>query len=248
MPSFVLCVESWDEWVSVDRLLKYTEENVLKQDQLNNEHATERSSKPGRQSQDNTKSSVGLSGKERECDIDVKEESVAPWEKLMSIQIPSALKKQLVNDQECITHLGQLVKLPRSPSVCEILNKYSDYRVKKDGVIVETVVEIISGLRCYFDKALPAMLLYKEEREQYKQVIADNTPPSCIYGAEHFLRLFVKLPEMLSSVYIEMETFQDLQQILMDFLKFLMINRSAFFITNYQNWGGSFTAVKEEEN
>lgn len=55
---------------------------------------------------------------------------------------------------------------------------------------METVKEIVDGLRCYFDKALPAMLLYKEERQQYKEVIADNVSPSGVYGAEHLLRLF----------------------------------------------------------
>ncbi|KAI3460218.1 hypothetical protein Pfo_016881 [Paulownia fortunei] len=238
----------WDEWLGVNCLLKRTEENVRKQEELMEKHALEKNAKPGRLSQDKTKSSIGVRGKKRKHEIIEKEECIVPLEKLVNIQIPSTLKKQLVDDHECITHLGQLVKLPRSPSVYEILNKYFDYRVKKDGMIVETVVEIVNGLRCYFDKALPAMLLYRQERQQYKEVIADNVSPSGVYGAEHLLRLFVKLPEMLSCMHIEMETLTQLQQRLLDFLRFLQSNQSSFFQSNYQKLEGFVAAVKKEEN
>ncbi|KAJ7007177.1 hypothetical protein NC653_006278 [Populus alba x Populus x berolinensis] len=42
------------------------------------------------------------------------------------------------------------------------------------------------------------MLLYKSERQQYADAIADDVSPSMVYGAEHLLRLFVKLPELLA--------------------------------------------------
>ena len=42
----------------------------------------------------------------------------------------------------------------------------------------------------FFDKALPAMLLYKSERQQFEQATVDGTSPSSVYGAEHLLRLF----------------------------------------------------------
>lgn len=48
----------------------------------------------------------------------------------------------------------------------------------------------MKGIRCYFDKALPVLLLYNKEREQYHEVVVDNVSPSTIYGAEHLLRLF----------------------------------------------------------
>lgn len=47
------------------------------------------------------------------------------------------------------------------------------------------------------------MLLYKEERQQYKEVIADNVSPSGVYGAEHLLRLFGKL----KSVFLDNLTY-----------------------------------------
>jgi len=48
----------------------------------------------------------------------------------------------------------------------------------------------MKGLSCYFDKALPVMLLYNNERQQYQEACPNDTVPSAIYGAEHLLRLF----------------------------------------------------------
>ncbi|KAL9143783.1 hypothetical protein ABFS82_14G256400 [Erythranthe guttata] len=238
--------KKWDEWLGVDCLLKHTEENVRKQKELKEKHAMEKNVNAARLSQDKTKSPIGVRGKKRKQEI-LEKECTVPSEKLVIIQIPSTLKKQLIDDHECITHLDQLVKLPRSPSVHEILNKYIDYRVKKNGKIPESVGEIVNGLLCYFDKALPSMLLYKHERPQYKEVIADNVSPSSVYGAEHLLRLFVKLPDMLSCMHIETETLTELQQRLNDLLRFLQVNQSSFFNSNYQKSEGFVGAVKKEE-
>lgn len=48
----------------------------------------------------------------------------------------------------------------------------------------------MKGLCCYFDKALPVMLLYNNERQQYQEACPNDIVPSAIYGAEHLLRLF----------------------------------------------------------
>ena len=56
--------------------------------------------------------------------------------------------------------------------------------------MTDSVGEIVKGLRCYFDRALPVILLYHKERHQYREAVTDNVSPSTIYGAEHLLRLF----------------------------------------------------------
>ncbi|XP_075651298.1 protein MRG2-like [Castanea sativa] len=94
-------------------------------------------------------------------------------------------------------------------------------------LIADSVGEILKGLRCYFDKALPAILLYKSERRQYKEAISDDVSPSIVYGAEHLLRLLVKLLELLYYAKIEEETLMELQQV------FLQKHRSAFFLSTY---------------
>ncbi|GAY50257.1 hypothetical protein CUMW_125240 [Citrus unshiu] len=235
--------KNWDEWVGVDRLLKHTEENVMKQQALQKKQGADRSSKSGRSAQTKQKSSTDVKvekediksyvakGKKRKSDSGT-EDNVSV-EKLVKIQIPSTLKKQLVDDWEFVNQQDKLVKLPRSPNVDDILTKYLQYRSKKDGMMTDSIGEILKGIRCYFDKALPVMLLYKKERQQYHDLVVDNVSPSTIYGAEHLLRLFVKLPELLAYVNIEDETLIRLQQKMIDFLKFMQKNQSTFFLSAY---------------
>ncbi|KAL0461820.1 UNVERIFIED_CONTAM: protein MRG1 [Sesamum latifolium] len=222
---------SWDEWVGMDRLMKHTEENIQKQQALDKKAGVDKNTKSGRSAQTKPKGSAVAKGKKRKADSGIEDNPAT--EKLIKIQIPPNLKKQLVDDWEFITQQNKLVKLPRSPSVDEILTKYLEYRSKKDGMMTDAVGEILNGLRSYFDKALPTILLYKKERQQYREAISDNVSPSSVYGAEHLLRLFVKLPELLGYVKIEEETLIRLQQKLLEFLKFLQNNQSTFFLASY---------------
>lgn len=227
--------KNWDEWVGVDRMMKFTEENVQVQNALNEKQLIEKNTKQARVSQITPKSSSEARAKKQKNDSSSKEKGTITLDKLVIIQIPPSLKKQLVDDCDFITHLGKLVKLPRTPNVDDILKKYLGYRLKKDGSnrIADSVEEILKGLRCYFNQALPAMLLYKSERQQYKESISDDAPPSTVYGAEHLLRLFVKLPDLLYYVNIEEDTLMFMQQELVDLLKFLQKHRSAFFLSTY---------------
>ncbi|GJN38281.1 hypothetical protein PR202_gb27309 [Eleusine coracana subsp. coracana] len=100
--------------------------------------------------------------------------------------------------------------------------------------INDSYAEVLKGLRCYFDKALPAMLLYKKERQQYNEEVKGDVSPSTVYGAEHLLRLFVesfsyvltwghfsvKLPELLAFVNMEEDALNKLQTKLLDILKY----------------------------
>ncbi|KAK4426396.1 protein MRG1 [Sesamum alatum] len=235
--------KNWDEWVGMDRLMKHTEENIQKQQALDKKAGVDKNTKSGRSAQTKPKGSadakvdkeeakyIVAKGKKRKTDSGIEDNPAT--EKLIKIQIPPNLKKQLVDDWEYITQQNKLVKLPRSPSVDDILTKYLEYRSKKDGMMTDAVGEILNGLRSYFDKALPVILLYKKERQQYREAISDNVSPSSVYGAEHLLRLFVKLPELLGYVRIEEETLIRLQQKLLEFLKFLQNNQSTFFLASY---------------
>ncbi|XP_021829742.1 protein MRG1 isoform X2 [Prunus avium] len=236
--------KNWDEWVGGDRLLKNTEDNIMKQQALDKKQGVDKNTKSGRSAQTKPKSSSDAKaekedhknnvtkGKKRKNDLGA-EKDIVSLEKLVKIQIPPTLRKQLVDDWEFISQQDKLVKLPRSPTVDDILQKYLDYRTKKDGKVTDSVGEVLKGIRCYFDKALPVMLLYKKERKQYQETVVGDVSPSTIYGAEHLLRLFVKLPELLAYVNIEEETQTRLQQKLLDFLKFLQKNQSTFFLSAY---------------
>nr|GMD55282.1 protein MRG1 isoform X1 [Ipomoea batatas] len=239
------------------RLMKLTDDNIIKQQALDKKLGVEKNTKLGRSAQAKPKASVDPKiekddtknsdlnvdkeetktnvpkGKKRKGDSTTEKDN-ASAEKLIKIQIPSTLKKQLVDDWEFITQQNMLVKLPRSPSVDDILTNYLEHWTKKDGMMAESVGEILNGIRSYFDKSLPVILLYKKERQQYHDTVSDNVSPSSVYGAEHLLRLFVKLPELLACVKIEEETLTSLQQKLLDFLKFLQKNQGTYFLSSYE--------------
>ncbi|KAI3763002.1 hypothetical protein L1987_53447 [Smallanthus sonchifolius] len=224
--------KNWDEWVGMDRLMIHNKENLEKQKALYKEHPLDN---PGRAFHLKPKNPNATRGKKRKR----LSKGNASYEKLVDVQIPSALKIHLVNYCEYITHTGKLVKLPCFPNVDEILKLYLEHQSNKDDKDCRASGEIISGLRCYFDKALPVMLLYKGERRQYEEATANGISPSKVYGAEHLLRLFVKLPEILYHANIEEETLTDLQHKLQDFLKFLQKKQSLFFVSTYETPNGS---------
>ncbi|XP_031495773.1 protein MRG1 isoform X1 [Nymphaea colorata] len=253
--------KNWDEWVSADRLMKFNDENVRKQRTLLKKQGVD-NPKTGRTTHPKPKISIGAKaekedprnhaakGKKRKSISAVEGKETGIPEKLVKIQFPSTLQKQLVDDWKFVTQLGKLVKLPRVPNVDDILKIYLEHQTKKDGMIAESVGEILSGLRCYFDKALPVMLLYKQERQQYQEAISEdsNISPSTIYGAEHLLRLFVKLPELLAYVNMDEETMAQLQKKLLEFLKFLQKKQSTFFVSTYDGPRYLGDAENKEQN
>ncbi|KAE9586831.1 hypothetical protein Lal_00004581 [Lupinus albus] len=220
---------SWDEWVDMASLMKHTEESKRKKDELDEKLGNDKNTKFARAG----KTSNAAKGRKRRNESSSKGKSEANSDKLTTIQIPPTLKKQLVDDCEFVTHLGKLVKLPRTPNVNDILKMYLDQRLKKHGSVSDSVEEIMNGLGSYFDKALPVILLYNNERHQYQEACPNNITPSSIYGAEHLLRLLVKLPESMADAGIEKETVKEIQEQTVDFLRFLQRNHSAFFLSTY---------------
>lgn len=63
------------------------------------------------------------------------------------------------------------------------------------------------------------------------QVLADGRIPSSVYGAEHFLRLFVKLPEFLPHTGLTEGQMQLLTNRIEDVLRFLQYNQPQLFLS-----------------
>lgn len=129
------------------------------------------------------------------------------------------LKSQLVEDWEMITKNEKLVSVPREPTVSEILEAYRESAKEANKKKLargsdDSTDEVVEGLKLYFDKALGNILLYRFERQQYVDLLKrfPDKPMSQLYGAEHFLRLFVQLPALIAHTNMD----QDAVNILKD--------------------------------
>ncbi|KAG9299537.1 hypothetical protein G9A89_020708 [Geosiphon pyriformis] len=91
--------------------------------------------------------------------------------------------------------------------------------------------EVAEGLKKYFERTLSHTLLYNSERPTLAELL--KTKPNQIYGdifgAEHMLRFFVKLPEFLAHTEIEYDCVQELSFRITQIMAFLMMNIHEFF-------------------
>ncbi|KAK4699208.1 mortality factor 4-like protein 1, partial [Phenoliferia sp. Uapishka_3] len=186
----------------------------------------------------------------------------------IKITIPDQLKVQLVDDWEAVTKNMQLVKLPRDPCVDVILEEWNKFHQNEEPetrrqvdfffsprdqsdlpyFFLRLTAEVASGLRLYFNKALGNNLLYRFEREQYstqmKNAAAANSnrevEVSSIYGAEHLLRLFVNLPELLAHTAMDAETVTVLKLHMSAFLSWMMLNKAILFAPAYDNTSSAY--------
>ncbi|XP_062099570.1 protein MRG1-like isoform X2 [Humulus lupulus] len=243
--------KKWDEWVTTDRLMAYSEDNVRNHLAINKQQEIDKSMKLARSSNFKEKNAnVFVSGKKRKNDDCLFRGNIhITMEMCAKIQIPLRLKKHLVDDCEFVTRMGKLPRLPRHPNVNEILHWYVQHRTKENDSSANSVQEIMKGLQCYFDKALPLRLLYKRERRQYERAMAAyDLPPSHVYGAEHLLRLFVMLPELLYHANIEEDALVELILQFNDFLKYLRENQRKWFRTGYYVADDTDTSADEQDD
>ncbi|CAO3650735.1 unnamed protein product [Cunninghamella echinulata] len=162
------------------------------------------------------------------------------------LDIPSSLKCQLVDDWENVTKNQQLVPLPRDPSISQILAQYKKYNLeKKKDINTELLDEVLHGLSMYFNKAIGSMLLYQFERQQYSEIRKkhSNKDMTEIYGAEHLLRLYVQLPQLIAHTSMDELTISVLSEYLFDVLKYLQKMQKQLFISEYQNATPSYVSL-----
>lgn len=68
---------------------------------------------------------------------------------------------------------------------------------------IPIVREILDGLKTYFDFTVRDHLLYGNEVSQFESVVEGSSlPPSAVYGPEHLLRLFVRMPHFLCQAHM----------------------------------------------
>ncbi|KAJ3136144.1 Esa1p-associated factor [Physocladia obscura] len=234
----------WDEWVPEARTLVHNEANLKRQADLNNLSTKKQRASTG------GSSSAAVSGaslsanvtdfstnRKRARDAGEKEDEYLRRPEI-KIPIPESLKIQLVDDWENVTKNQKLVSLPRTPNVAQILKLFKESALKNavDQQQEDVLEELASGIKIYFDKALGNILLYRFERHQYvelKKKFSDKEM-SEVYGAEHLLRLFVQLPQLIAHTNMDQETITVLKDHFVEFLKYMEVNASQLFLQAYE--------------
>ena len=160
------------------------------------------------------------------------------------VELSASLKRELIAGWERITLQGELVSLPRSVTVAEVLRRFEkDAKAKaRSAEQAALAAACAAGLKAYFDGALRPSLLYPEERAQAEAALAGGEggnaakEPSAVYGAEHLLRLFVKLPELMPLRDMDATAAKAVQLKLTEVLRWMQRNASAHF-------GGEYVAA-----
>ncbi|KAI8612784.1 MRG-domain-containing protein [Chytriomyces sp. MP71] len=239
--------QSWDEWVPESRTLKFNDQNLKRQADLNSLNSKKKAQQAASSTGgagDAKKSADGIGGsasdsKKRQREAGEKEEEYLKRPEI-KIPIPESLKIQLVDDWENVTKNQKLVSLPRTPNVNQILKLFKESAMKNitNNTHQEDVLEeLVMGLKCYFDKALGNILLYRFERQQYAELKKKfgEKEMSEVYGAEHLLRLFVQLPQLIAHTNMDQETIVTLKDSFVEVLKYMEANAMQLFLQNYEN-------------
>uniref|UniRef100_A0A4W6DN01 Mortality factor 4-like protein 1 n=1 Tax=Lates calcarifer TaxID=8187 RepID=A0A4W6DN01_LATCA len=203
--------KNWDEWVPESRVLKYVDSNLQKQKELQRaNHSGGDPTHPPRK-------------KRARVDPTVESEETFINRVEVKVKIPEELKPWLVDDWDLITRQKQLFHLPAKKNVDAVLEDYANYKKSRGNSDSKefAVNEVVAGIREYFNVMLGTQLLYKFERPQYADILANHpdTSMSQIYGAPHLLRLFVRIGAMLAYTPLDEKSLALLLSYLQDFLK-----------------------------
>ncbi|SCV04112.1 LAME_0H15852g1_1 [Lachancea meyersii CBS 8951] len=189
---------SWDEWVGLDRIREYTDENLEYKRQLVEQAKDARQakkkapSKPRKPVEPRKRKNVPGSAPDETGN------PTQPSGPRIVIHISQQLKAVLVDDWERITKDKKLVSLPCKPTAAQLLDEYYETASANEvsPVVQSQLQEYCSGLRLYFDHSIAVILLYRFERLQYADHVEE--PASTVYGGIHLLRLLTSLPELIS--------------------------------------------------
>ncbi|KAB0356418.1 hypothetical protein FD754_000574 [Muntiacus muntjak] len=188
--------KNWDEWVPESRVLKYVDTNLQKQREL--QKANQEQKTPGNVDGGSTSETPQPPRKKRarvDPTVENKETFMSRVE--VKVKIPEELKPWLVDDWDLITWQKQLFCLPIKKNVDSILEDYANCKKSRGNTDNKeyAVNEVVAGIKKYFNVMLGTQLLYKVERPQDAEILADHpeAPMSQVYGVPHLLGLLALL-------------------------------------------------------
>jgi len=241
--------KSWDEWVTSPRVCKFSEDNLKKQQELLKSHGTSKIitkiKANARKSISNINSSLGpndpdkLNGLEGRKKRSKAQEESSDLSDSYSVKcdikviIPDELKKILANEHHNISALNKVVNLPATKNINTILEEYIKYKLEQK-IDNDVIIEVVDGVKNYFNSAIATKLLINNcERVQNLELIKNsNKKPSEVYGAEHLLRLFVIVGDLLSYTFWDEICIKQIELYLEDIVKFLDLKSSSLFNAN----------------
>ncbi|KAJ5988039.1 Chromatin modification-related protein eaf3 [Penicillium waksmanii] len=249
---------TWDDWVLEDRLRKATEENRELAANLRREveaSARQKTAKPNknkrplsdrgsvRDSEERGSSVPGRGNKRSKGETDIEKEEAFHIRPSIRIVMPDNLKALIVDDWERVTKNSSVVKLPAEKTIRQIFQDWRDEEEPKrkgSRIDMDVLDEVVAGMMEYFDKMLDKLLLYRYERPQFrtlrKKTQHESGPgngPVDVYGAEHLIRLFSLLPELLAQTNMDLQSTQRLREELSKFSLWLSKNSEKYFRTEY---------------
>ncbi|EGW32916.1 uncharacterized protein SPAPADRAFT_54898 [Spathaspora passalidarum NRRL Y-27907] len=236
----------WDEWVGVDRIMEFTEENKYKKQELD-QLIKKRKSKASSPDTGTTSTAKTVNTSNEPVNKKAKTTTTTATATTtkkkkssvtINLEFPRELKYVLVNDWEYITKDRKLVSLPSDHPVSNILQDYKTYRTKQlSADQIRILVEISEGLEVYFNKSLSLILLYKYESLQYlnflkTDLINQENSQSKVYGVEHLLRLLISFPGLIGQTTMDTISVSVLVSEIEELLKFL-VDRLEVYSNNY---------------
>jgi len=219
----------WNEWILESHVFKLDKEGLEMMHSTNQGVYEKRSAK----AEADKKAKAAMKGNKevrKEDNIDVAPDTVT--EKAYILQIPTTLQRRLLDDLDMVEE-HKLLPLPRDPNLKQILARFEESLLnsKTPDADPEGLGSFIKGLSEYFDRVMPISLAYSFERVQMKKFwmkskVDDPTRseiirPSEVYGAEHLLRLFVKLPQLMQRANAPQDISRDAQTRFIQLLKWM---------------------------
>ncbi|CAG8566873.1 2966_t:CDS:2, partial [Diversispora eburnea] len=264
--------KKWDEWVSESRILKMTEENMAavantKSSNAGPSNVTAVSTNPESMENNNDINSIAsdnnkstkapiLKGRGPKNVVGIRVFKRARKNKI-SVNVSNQGMLRLIDEWQWNTRNQLLVHpLPRPNTVDQILEEFCNFQIEElknsgrnHGRISKTqetlIREQVAGVREYFTESLPIYLLYRFERQQYVEMTEKypKRPTSSIYGAEHLMRLVVKIPDLVHGVQMKEQKAEALEKLFNDLAKFLETHCQLCFAKQYEFAAPSYIRV-----